>query len=184
MTKTLHRLDDGSIFEADDDAFDSNGCLKDGYTLRVPKMFRDSKNDPPRFRDSPHPVGSRPGFITTDASEKIRREAYLDSVRELRDAWRTDASKPDQPPPGAEARIGSPGHREGDACTVRAGGVGEGGPGRLVREGDWLVCRPVSAAVTPDSAHKPQPLSIADAQKIRDAAYAEFVSDMQNAWKT
>jgi hypothetical protein len=92
----LYRADNGTVFEADDDAFDNSGCLKDGHTLRVPMQFRDSNRgvaDAPRLRFADGrtdvPVGSRPGFIVdTGDGERIRYEAYLASVRELADAWK------------------------------------------------------------------------------------------------
>jgi hypothetical protein len=95
--KRLHQMHDGTLFETDDDAFDESGCLKDGYTLRVPMQFRDSDrgiSDAPRLRFADGrtdvPVGSRPGFIVdTGDGERIRHEAYRQSVVELSNAWRS-----------------------------------------------------------------------------------------------
>lgn len=92
--KRLHRMTDGTVFEADDDAFDASGCMKDGYTLRVPMQFRDSNRgiaDAPmlRFADgrTDVPVGSRPGFIVSDAGQATRDHAYRQMCDELRNAW-------------------------------------------------------------------------------------------------
>jgi hypothetical protein len=94
----LHQTTDGTLFEADDDAFDDTGCLKEGYTLRVPMQFRDSNRglaDAPRLRFADGrtdvPVGSRPGFIVSDAGQTTRDQAYRQMCDELRNAWRQPA---------------------------------------------------------------------------------------------
>jgi hypothetical protein len=96
--RRLHRMTDGTVFEADDDAFDDGGCLKDRYTLRVPMRFRDSNRgiaDAPRLRfadgRTDMPVGSRPGSIVSDASQATRDQAYRQMCDELRNAWRQPA---------------------------------------------------------------------------------------------
>jgi hypothetical protein len=93
--KRLHQMTDGTVFEADDDAFDERGCLKDGHKLHVPMQFRDSNRgiaDAPRLRFADGrtdvPVGTRPGFIVSDAAQATRDQAYRQMCDELRNAWR------------------------------------------------------------------------------------------------
>jgi hypothetical protein len=182
--------------------YDRNGILKDGRTVHV--TFRDAERtrdeddrrrgrrtvtahepmgrvvatyehldsatmraDPNRVYDSTGALcAARPGFVGTAASEKIRRDAYDQSVCELTDAWRTPSI-----PAGAYPLSAV----EGSVCTVN------GAPGTLVREGDWLICKPTQADSAPRDPR--QPISMADAQKIRDAAYQQSVDELQNAWR-
>ena len=105
----LRRLSDGAVIDADDDALNPDGTLRDGGRFRVPMMFRDSNRAIAsqrlqvilRFADgrTDAPIGSRPGFITTADSEAVRRAAYEQSRRDLCDAWRT----PTVPPVGSDA---------------------------------------------------------------------------------
>jgi hypothetical protein len=94
--------------------------LRDGQTFRVPMTAMDAANqraladrfradgssEPSallRFADggSAVPIGSRPGYITSDALETVRRDAYEASKREMCDAWRTPP--PADKPGGAAA---------------------------------------------------------------------------------
>jgi hypothetical protein len=162
-----HQADD------DDNPYDHNGILKDGRTAHV--TFRDAVRargataSPPRFVDSARQVGTRPGFIVSDDGERIRWEAYCDSVRDMADAWKTDT-----PPVGAYPLSSG----EGTACTVN------GAPGvlRKTADGKWLTCEPTRADAAPRDPR--QPVSFADAQAIRDRAYAESVRELANAWRT
>src|SRR5262249_49640555 len=107
----------------------------------------------------------RPGYrFAADAAAgfEAKREAYEAGVKDLTDAWRTPADA--APPVGSgESR----GQREGDVCTVRSGGVGEGSPGHLRMVNGKLECVPDRA----DGASPPRTMSAEDAQKIRDRAY-------------
>jgi hypothetical protein len=183
--------------------YDCNGLLKDGRTVHV--RFRDAERarngedddderrhrhkvttyDPmgrlvatyehDALRASPNQlfdstgrlVAARPGFVGTAASQRIRDEAYQQSKRELSDAWK-------QPSIPAGAYPLSSG--EGTACTIN------GAPGRLVREGEWLVCKPTRTDAAPRDPRAP--ISMADAERIRDAAYQQMCDEMQNAWRT
>jgi len=100
-------MHDGTVFEAEDDAFDDSGCLKDGYTLRVPMQFRDSNRaiaDAPRLRfadgRTDAPVGSRPGFIT-DGNRSACDEAYRQMCDELQNAWRQPVAAASRSPAAA-----------------------------------------------------------------------------------
>jgi hypothetical protein len=88
--------------------------LADGQTGRVPMLLRDSlqravadaaASSGLRFADgSAGVVGSRPGFVCTTDSERIRRDAYDQSKIALQEAWRT-------PPAGntaAPTALGAP----------------------------------------------------------------------------
>jgi hypothetical protein len=149
--------------------------LEDGERLRVPMTMADSANArvlADRFRGtslrwadgSPGVVGHRPGFVTAGDSERIRHAAWLESRQALCDAWRT---------PARDAAAGSYplSAGEGSACTIN------GAPGTLVREGDVLVCRPHAT----DAARRPT--SMADAQRIRDEAWRQSVTELENAWR-
>jgi hypothetical protein len=94
----LRRLSDGAVIDADDDAFDENGALRDGHRMRVPMQFRDSagRTTPTlRFADgrTDVPIGSRPGFVIDASGGQAQRDqAYRRSVEELRNAWRGAAA--------------------------------------------------------------------------------------------
>jgi hypothetical protein len=92
-----------TVYDADDPAaYDRNGILRDGVTIRVSKMMRDSIQ---RQHDAGPIVhtgdGHRPGHIFStdtsmrDAAEIARRE-YIDG---LVNAWRRPSkeAKPSQP---------------------------------------------------------------------------------------
>lgn len=137
----------------DDDPLDENGLLKDGCSIRVPLMMRDSLTPLQRavagarlLHDGGDPLSfNRPGFrmlvdaLARDASE----EARAASIREMCDAWKT---KDAAPPAGAyPLRAG-----EGRVCTI------DGVPG------------------TSDAR------STAD---VKQAAYDAYCDDLQNAWR-
>jgi hypothetical protein len=99
----LRRTSDGAVIDVDDDAINPDGTLRDGGRLRVPLMFRDSNREIPRQQAMPTlrfadgrtdaPVGSRPGFvIDAGGGQEIRDGAYRESVEELRNAGRGDAT--------------------------------------------------------------------------------------------
>jgi hypothetical protein len=91
-----------------------------------------------------------------DARQRLQREYQLYDARDAR-AWERPPNGPgeyngSQPlntgagapgrgrqriPAGAYPR--GPGYQEGDECTIN------GQSGRLVRQGDWLVCRPTNS---------------------------------------
>jgi hypothetical protein len=98
----LRRLNDGAVIDVDNDALNPDGTLREGGTLRVPLMFRDSNREIAgqrarpalRFADgrTDMPIGSRPGFVTdAGVGQEIRDRAYRDSVEALRTAWRAGA---------------------------------------------------------------------------------------------
>jgi hypothetical protein len=75
----LRRLNDGAVIDVNDDALDENGLLRDGHRMRMPMEFRDSAGRAAspqtlRFPDgrTDVPVGSRPGFIVSDAGQATR----------------------------------------------------------------------------------------------------------------
>jgi hypothetical protein len=64
------------------------------------------------------------------------------------------------------------GEKEGARCTIN------GAPGRLVRDGDWLICRPLNLG---PSRSDTRTQGMSDAQ--RDA-YLESIDDLSNAWRS
>jgi hypothetical protein len=94
--------------------------LRDGQTFRVPMTAMDAANRRAlversqglpraldsvlRFADgSTDLVGHRPGFIVSDDAERIRRDAWEQSRREMCDAWRTPPNAGAPPPRIADA---------------------------------------------------------------------------------
>ena len=65
----------------------------------------------------------------------------------------------------------------GNACTI------DGRPGRLVKEGDWLVCKPVSKPA--DAAPLPtDPVyDVAEGQRVKDEAWRAMCAAQDEAWK-
>jgi hypothetical protein len=119
----------------EDDAFDEDGLLKDGHVARVRMSMKDamSMRDCPRVTDAfGNRPGHKPGFIVSnDARQRdARAQAYADYERDLARAYK------DQPPAGAYPYSAA---AEGGACTI------DGRPGRLVKQGDWLVCKPTTS---------------------------------------
>lgn len=138
---------------------DDDNIIKDGERVRVNMTMMDSLQ-----RDVRQHVGS---FSDAEATldkayadaETIKLKAYDDYVKDLTNAWKPKVAIP------ASAYPLSAG--EGTACII------DGAPGTLVREGDWLVCRPTRR----DSA------SVGDAEAIKLAAYDEYVDRLTNAWR-
>ena len=165
----------GRRIEEDDD-----DVLRDGQTLRVPLHMRDGHSPMQRevmedkaarrFGLDDATALHRPGYkycVDADARARVE-EARAQWIQEMTDGWKTTA-------PGAVEFRGA---QEGDVCTVREGGVGEGGPGHLKRIGGKLVC-------VPGQRHDslPRTMTAADAQPIRDAAYRQYCDELVNAWK-
>ena len=134
------------------EALDARGILRHGYGQRVPHTMRDAA---PRltarsFWDQGNlrvtdaraiggVEGCRPGYRVLDSD--LGRQAIADAraayIFDLENSWRS---------PPRDAAFGAPPYGayplsagEGTACTV------DGRPGRLVREGNVLVCQPLAA---------------------------------------
>ena len=58
---------------------------------------------------------------------------------------------------------------EGTECTI------DGAPGTLVKQGEWLVCKPRKDAQPRTDART---VSAADAQRVKDEAYAAMVAEL------
>jgi hypothetical protein len=99
---------------------------------------------------------------------------YEQGVREMCDAWRGDAAAVQNLPAGRYPLSAG----EGNPCTI------DGAAGTLQRDGQYLVCR-AKPAIGPTRADSmpSRSMSAADAQRIKDEAYNEMVSDLTNAWK-
>jgi hypothetical protein len=110
------------------DAFDRDGCLRDGVSTRVSMQFRDARmtdlqraadaaNRRPVFDAFGHPAGHRPGAVFTNdpAARKAKARAYRQYDEEIGRAW-------EQTNPRGKS----------EAAT----GFGEHGQGG----GDWQAC--------------------------------------------
>jgi hypothetical protein len=107
--------------------------------------------------------------------------AYHQRCLQDSEAWRTPPTVfVATPPAGAYCQAGV-GANEGDIVTWN------GAPARLVKRGNWLF--PVvhqqgaTRSGTSSGDAVPRTMDAATAQKIKDAAYNEMVSDLTNAWK-
>lgn len=140
--------------------------LRDGRSLRVSMMMRDSLPPLQRAvmldsfsRDAARTARNKPGFRRLNDAEATDAvaQAYESYDAELTTAWQRDAKQPDGAYPLSAG--------EGTPCTV------DGAPGTLVREGDWLVCKPTHT----DAA------SFTDE---RAQAYEAYDQQLRDAWRT
>jgi hypothetical protein len=196
--------------------FDENGILRDGRSIRVPLMMRDSSTaaaalscEDARLATEAFVATQRaladglvfdalaahkPGFRYSDRS--IQDAAYAESVERISNEWRTKdtyyAEVPQSVREGAQAPkgilpLGSvPKHgtsaKLGEACYQ------EGATGTWENDGKGnLYCklkpmaRPTVPPTNPSSADS---ISAADGQRLKDAAYEEYVRDITNAWRS
>jgi hypothetical protein len=172
----------------DDDAFDENGLLKDGRTVRVRMSLKDAMalRDRPRVTDAfGRSPGSRPGFLISDHGREAKAQAYLDYERELASRWR------DQNYPNGAGSSGPIGQQAGDLCSINgAAGVLRPGPdGRL-------VCIPNKQSFKGSNGNdedEPGPddpeMAASDAatmrkhrSKMRDE-YSRYDDELTNAWR-
>ena len=124
-----------------DDAFDERGLLRDGHILRVrmsmkdAMQLRDQKRSPVLYDGRGGPVGRRPGFILSDASDDHRQRAYADYQRDLLEAYKQPTGAGSVDPIGAQ---------EGDLCTVRNAEFpdDQGAPGHMRMLNGRLTCVP------------------------------------------
>jgi|SRR6516225_7529600 hypothetical protein len=170
--------------DSDDDV------IADGGVVRVPLMLRDGSTVDlePWQRDvilgarlgledgeSLHRPGAR--FCTDAAANEAVAKAYLQSVRELQDAWRhptRDAGR-DDPITG----FGSPefrGGQPGDPCTCRGPEfpLDFGSPGHLERRDGRLVCVPDRERGRENGRSR---------MDARDEAYVAMCRELENAWR-
>ncbi len=172
------------------DRLDDDDVLRDGETQRVPMMLRDGSTVDLEDWQRDWVYASRlglddalalhkpgPRYLTDQAGLDAKARAYEEGVREMCDAWRKPAADAN-----SETGIGSGefrGAQEGDACTVREGGVGEGSPGHLRMVNGKLTCVPDARRA--DAV--PRTMTADAAQRIRDAAWLELVKELEQAWK-
>jgi hypothetical protein len=167
--------DDDDDDEIDDASpFDEHGILRDGATYRVSMTMRDGLPPPtgklamydvppgrtaadsqPVFDASRH----QPGFRDSRSVEQLDalERAYREADEIACNAWRGDQQTK---PAGAYPLSAG----AGSQCTIN------GQDGRLVREGDWLVCKPNKAT------------DAMPVQDERERAYAEYDEYMRTAY--
>ena len=183
--------------DEDDSAFDRNGVLRDGAVTRVRLVMRDGAINPNllphqqakaaqqtedavarRFGLTDGLQLHKPGFRrVTDAAALERMQAAYTAYnsadaaayKQTRDYNEYGGDEPRNtgtgaPNKGSAAPAGayplSAG--EGSSCSI------DGTAGTLVRQGNWLVCRPARRQ---------------SAATIKQAAYDAYDADMANAWR-
>jgi hypothetical protein len=168
------------------DTTDERGIVRDGKIVRA-SMFdsiRARGFAPPDVRaGGPFVVDHRPGnWALPDQRRALTDSELIDARRRIADAiaehdrrdtnaWRNPPNGPQRPvgefAAGAKIPTGayplSAG--EGSRCTIN------GEDGRLVREGNWLVCERTRA-------NDAQAL-----QDVRAGAYRAYDEEMANAWR-
>jgi hypothetical protein len=182
----------------DDENFE-NGILRDGHTVRMPMLMKDSSTLTPVEKaiaatklamesfDSAMHDSHRPGFRraatgTADSAahqstrfgvyDGVREAAYSAADRATADAWRGSTDK--SPPAGAYPASDAD---EGDVCTV------DGRPGTLCAipgHDGYLECIADDDGNTGDSRTRYYAKS---AQQTKDAAYSSYQNEIENAWK-
>ena len=144
-------------------ALDRNGCIKDEVVARTRMTMRDSASrftDGRQFWDANRASllvtdaaalggtkGNQPGFRVLDSAVNAqdRADAYRAYEDDLTNAWRTPPPPTGSASSGRDAVSGAPpgaypytAAAEGAACTI------DGRPGRLVKQGNALVCEPTT----------------------------------------
>jgi hypothetical protein len=168
-----YRSSDGHVFDAADDAIGADGLLKDGHRLRVPMQFRDSAG---RVIVDEDEARRRHRMTMYDPQGRVQAE-YIEH-----DAMRVDRN-----------RVYDSG---GALVAARPGFVGTAASERIRRDAyeaskqelrdAWKApsAPPPAAPAPPAAPRNPrQPISVADAQAIRDAAYREMCDELTNAWR-
>jgi hypothetical protein len=143
------------------------------------------QRDRPRIHDGRGGiVGTRPGFVVSDVNRDARRQAYLDYERDLANAYKDQGRPPAGAYPFAE-------HLVGTACSQN------GFPGRLQRQGDWLVCVPDRKGFNGSNGDEDEPdlemaqsdrRTVADIQKSHaqkmSQLYAERDAELSQQWRS
>lgn len=164
MTRSYQKFD----LHTGDPINDDDDVLRDGQRISVPMNMRDAMSELQRavaedkaarrvgLADSAslHRPGQR--FSVDEAARRHVEEVYLDEKRKLQDAWRT---------PVVDTR----GQQPGDQCTI------DGQPGHLDHR---IRCVPDKRQ---DSVRPVY--DAAEAQRIKDAAYAEMCRELEEVWR-
>jgi hypothetical protein len=163
--KNLYYRGDTRISEAD--ARDYRGHIKDGITVKVPAMMRDS--DPTRFTDgSGDPwSASRPGFrVRVGDTRKAQRDAIAEYERELTNRWRC----------GDQERVcpecDGTGELNGEDCEA-CNGSGTLPAGGYDRSPDTAMPTHPPARVTDAAEHR----------KIMDQLYHDYDRTISEQWR-
>jgi hypothetical protein len=184
--------------DEDDEDFettaDGRKILKDGHVFHVGLSMMDgvqravamsdmARRSRAAFGDQFALSLHQPGFRTTDAAGNVvdrsaSERARKEWIAEMQDAWRPKAdaqpSSATVKPFGAIALTAG----EGNSCTI------DGRPGTLIREGDWLFCRPSRRGGAADMLPRKRFMTHDEAQPIKDEAYLEYCDELTNAWKS
>jgi hypothetical protein len=160
-----------------DDAFDENGLLKDGHKYIAPMRAMDHRIDdagPMRIVDGFGRGGlalNRPGFrkLNDECGDYHREKAYRAYDQQLCDAYKQDA-----PPAGSYPYTAA---AEGSACTV------DGRPGTLVKQGNWLVCKPDEEGERTASDRRSVKQMTQDHQDRMESIYHQLDLELQGKWR-
>jgi hypothetical protein len=166
------------------DAYDDDGILKDGRTVRVSMQMRDATMMH-RANSVTDGTGDslglhRPGYrvIGDTVARDAKANALRDYEKRLTSAWRDDNGDPDDD--GDDNGVGSiefMGAQEGDLCTVRNAQypLSFGSPGHI-RNG---IC-------TPDSPRRSRSAAdpASDSANERRRALADYDRTLREAWRT
>ena len=176
----------------DDDNLDENGLLKDGRSVRISMMMRDSADGltdlqrsvldhfaPARVVDAFGDAGAglhRPGsrYLVAGAgtidhakqvmADHVRREARDQYIAELQDAWKGNNTDREV------ARIHNTGDARTDAYLDQ----------KYDLENSW---HHGSGKRSQDSAPRGPVYDAVEGQRVKDAAYAEMVNELVTAWQ-
>jgi hypothetical protein len=135
---------------------------------------RDAARSGARFRDAfGRPAGNRPGFVFADTApaNDPRQEIYRAHDEAEANAWRTPPTRCDATTGELQFYAGQP----GDPCMTD-----DRSPGRLVREGDRLVCRAVARA---DPAASEEATDSRPINDQRERLYRMHDWEQANLWR-
>jgi hypothetical protein len=167
-------------------ANDTSWLHRPGYRLAADG----DDDDPPRRRRKTverDPSGREKASFEEDAALSPGEIARREWINDTSNAWRgADASQYSSADPqtGMATRAVPASSASGDRWPLSAGEgsvcMSNGRPGKLVKsdDGSSLVC-----AVEPIKATRADSMTAEEAQPVRDAAYREYVEQMQNAWR-
>jgi len=176
----------------DPQAWDENGILKDGVSVRLPLFMLDQKwkmadvhNAAQAMQDHRYnKPGFRPALKQDAAAADARADAYLEYERRLTSAYK-DAGGDDDDDPTGFGSSGSVDLVEGMTCTVSSNPSGDH---RFGEEGDAGVMRnvPGYGLICVSNQVKADALPARDGrshQQVMDELYRRLDAELSQAWR-